>query len=55
MKNLTNISPLLWLCFGDFNEVLHVEEHNGIGQRSQAQIQGFRDAVDICGLIDIGY
>ena len=40
---------------GDFNEVLKHDEHDGIGSRSQAQIQGFRDAVDVCGLLDLGY
>jgi hypothetical protein len=41
---------------GDFNEVLRSDEHMGIGQRTQApQMDGFRDAVDVCGLIDLGY
>ena len=40
---------------GDFNEVLMHDEHEGIGNRSQAQIQDFRDAVDICGLVDLGF
>ena len=42
-------------CMGDFNEVLRPEEQEGIGERSNAQIQQFRDAVDICMLMDIGY
>ena len=40
---------------GDFNEVLKRDEHDGIVSRSQAQIQGFRDTVDVCGLLDLGY
>ncbi|XP_073359774.1 uncharacterized protein [Aegilops tauschii subsp. strangulata] len=44
-----------WVCIGDFNKVLRYDEHEGIGQRSQAQIQGFRDAVHVCGMIDLGY
>lgn len=40
---------------GDFNEVLRHDDHDGIGSRSQSQIQGFRDAVDICGLVDLGF
>lgn len=35
--------------------MLRPDEHEGIGERSNAQIQGFRDAVDVCMLMDIGY
>ena len=44
-----------WAVLGDFNEVLHIHEHDGEGARSQAQIDGFREAIDTCGLSDIGY
>ena len=40
---------------GDFNEVLRPDEREGFGQRSDAQIQGFRDMVDSCNLMDIGF
>ena len=40
---------------GDFNEVLRPDEHEGVGQRSNAQMQGFRDMVDSCNLMDIGF
>ena len=49
------MSSLPWLCIGDFNEVLRPDEHEGVGERSNAQIQHFRDAVDVCMLLDIGY
>ena len=55
LKNISTLSSLPWLCVGDFNEVLRPEEHVGVGQRSNAQIQAFRDAVDVCMLLDIGY
>jgi hypothetical protein len=55
LKDISTTSMLPWLCIGDFNEVLRPDEHEGIGHRSQAQIQGFRDAVDICELIDLGF
>jgi hypothetical protein len=38
---------------GDFSEVLHQSEH--VGVRSQVQIAGFREMVDVCGLRDLGY
>ena len=45
----------LGVVMGNFNEVLHAHEHDGVGQRSQAQMDAFRDALDTCGLSDIGY
>ena len=49
------MSPLPWLLIGDFNEVLHAGEHDGVGQRSQSQIASFRSVVDDCALLDLGY
>ena len=55
LKNISTTSSLPWLCLGDFNEVLRPEEHEGVGQRSNAQIQAFRDTIDVCMLLDLGY
>ena len=55
LKGLASFSNLPWLCLGDFNEVLRPDEHEGAANRSNAQIQGFRDAVDVCMLMDLGY
>ena len=38
LKNISTLSTLPWLCIGDFNEVLRPNEHEGVGQRSNAQI-----------------
>lgn len=46
---------LLWMCIGDFNEVLRREEHMGQNDRAWSQIQQFREVVDACALADIGY
>ena len=35
--------------------MLRSDEHQGVGQCSNAQIQAFRDAVDVCMLLDLGY
>src|SRR4051812_21805076 len=55
MKRIPSLSNLPWVCIGDFNEVLRPDEQEGIGETSNAQIQGFRDAVDVCMLMDLGY
>jgi exonuclease III len=48
-------SDLPWVCIGDYNEVLRREEHFGVGDRDEAQINAFRQAADVCGLSDLGY
>ena len=35
--------------------MLHRAEHEGVQERSYNQIAGFRDAVDVCGLYDLGH
>jgi hypothetical protein len=37
LKFLRSESDLPWVCIGDYNEVLHVEEHDGVGQRDNRQ------------------
>ena len=55
MKRLRGESTLPWLCIGDFNEILRQEEQMGPNPRDSAQMEGFREAVDVCGLADLGY
>lgn len=35
--------------------MLQPDEHEGAANRSNAQIKGFRDTVDVCMLMDLGY
>jgi hypothetical protein len=51
LKFIKTSSHLSWLCIGDFNNVLHREEHCGVQERSYAQIAGFCEAMDVCGLL----
>jgi hypothetical protein len=39
----------------EFNEVLHREEHMGVNYWSNSQIEAFRDMVDTCELMGLGY
>jgi hypothetical protein len=55
LKYLRSLYPHPWVCIGDFNEVLWKEEHVGINERSNSQIAAFRETLDVCGLVDLGY
>jgi endonuclease/exonuclease/phosphatase family metal-dependent hydrolase len=44
-----------WVCCGDFNEVLSQDEHCGPRDRSDSQIDAFRDCMMDCGLADLGF
>ncbi|KAK9668284.1 hypothetical protein RND81_13G047800 [Saponaria officinalis] len=45
--------PMIY--FGDFNEILSDNEKEGGAPRNGRQIYAFREVVDDCGLIDLGY
>ena len=55
LRGIFGENDIPWLVLGDFNEVIQAHEHDGVGNRSQAQMDAFRDALDTCGLSDIGY
>ena len=55
MIRLRGESTLPWICMGDFNEILRPEEQWGPNERDSSKMAGFREAVDLCGLADIGY
>lgn len=44
-----------WLCIRDFNEILQANEQKGGNSRSNQQIESFRDIVEKCRFIDLGY
>lgn len=46
---------LPWLCAGDFNEVLHATEQFGGRGRTERQMEDFREAVEECGFVDLGF
>ena len=54
LRGIAGMSNLPWVVIGDFNEVLHMHEHDRIGPRCQAQMDAFRDALDTCNLSDMG-
>nr|XP_023893259.1 uncharacterized protein LOC112005243 [Quercus suber] len=44
-----------WLCAGDFNELIRGDEKLGRNRRGHGQMQLFRDAIDVCGFMDLEY
>ena len=56
MMWMLNLKPHLpWLCIGDFNEILFTDEKRVGKVRPHNQMQAFRDTLDVCGFIDLGY
>ena len=55
MTFLRGESTLSWACIGDFSEIVRKEEQLGPNERDAAQMVGFREAMDLCGLCDLGY
>ena len=55
LRSLHQQSSLPWLCTGDFNEIVKQSEKIGGRGRPQGQMQIFREVLDECGFIDIGF
>ena len=55
LRNLHNQFSLPWLCGGDFNELVKSHEKKGGRPRPYGQMQKFREVLDECGLLDLGF
>ena len=55
LRQLNFDSVMPWLCMGDFNEITRQEEKLGGAWRPHNQMQSFRDVIDECGFMDLGY
>ncbi|KAH0996221.1 hypothetical protein GBA52_020085 [Prunus armeniaca] len=56
LEKLGQCNSLMWLCLWDFNEIIWGHEKVGGNPRSvKRQMMGFRHAVDVCGLKDLGF
>ena len=55
MLRMLNSKPKLpWCCFGDFNELLEVQDKKGRVPRDQNLMENFREVLDVCGLGEVG-
>ena len=49
LRRLKEESVLMWLCTGDFNEIMGDDEKWGGALRAERQMEDFRSVVDDCG------
>ena len=55
LRLLHQQNSLPWCCVGDYNELTSTDEKVGGVIRLERQMQEFRDAIDYCGFIDLGF
>ncbi|KAA8517928.1 hypothetical protein F0562_015384 [Nyssa sinensis] len=55
LRMLKSRCSLLWLCFGDFNEMLSLNEKRGMASTPNWQLRSFREVVNDCGFRDLGF
>ncbi|KAK3228272.1 hypothetical protein Dsin_008134 [Dipteronia sinensis] len=55
LRLLRNTDTLPWVCGGDFNELLSRNEKKRGSDRSFVGLSQFREAVDECDLVDLGF
>ena len=55
LRQLKRRSGSPWLCAGDFNEIVQQSEKQGGRARPHSQMQLFRDTLDECEFMDLGF
>ena len=55
LQHLNSQYQMPWACLGDFNEILSATEKAVGLDRPQQQMEGFREAINICNFQDMGY
>ena len=55
LRRLRDVDSLPWVCGGDFNELLSVNEKIGDSEKSISGIIRFREVIDDCDLFDLGW
>nr|POF17280.1 hypothetical protein CFP56_18392 [Quercus suber] len=55
IRGLSRKFSLLWLCAGDFNEILKSHKKMGGAPRRESEMRAFRNMVDECELVNLWY
>ena len=55
LRMLGSKPQLPWCCFGDFIELLEVHDKQGRAPWAHNLMQNFHDALDHCGIVDLGF
>lgn len=55
LSGLKPRSDLPWCVLGDFNEAMWSFEHFSVTQRSESQMIAFREVLEMCELVDLGF
>ena len=55
LKGLNSRPNIPQLCAGDFNEITKQDETFGGALRNHNQMQSFKDVINECGFIDLGF
>ena len=55
LQNLATVNDLPWLIIDDFNEALWSFEHMSATPPSDAHMMAFRDTLEVCNLVDLGF
>ncbi|KAE8821732.1 hypothetical protein D1007_00140 [Hordeum vulgare] len=55
LVRLKNTSALPWVLCGDFNEAMWQHEHFSRTSRAENQMMAFRDALQLCEVVDLGF
>nr|POE93748.1 hypothetical protein CFP56_30518 [Quercus suber] len=55
LEALRDQCEMPWIVFGDFNEIAYSFEKSGGLERDGKQMANFRDCLDRCGLLDLGF
>ncbi|XP_019178832.1 PREDICTED: uncharacterized protein LOC109173967 [Ipomoea nil] len=54
LRQLKEDSQAPWVVVGDFNDIASLAEKRGVHPHPSALIEGFNDALEDCGLVDLG-
>ena len=55
LQSLKTVSDLPWLVLGDFNKAMWDFEHISATPRAESPMVAFRDCLEVCGLVDLGF